>query len=177
MIASMTSSNPSFPVMLDFAMMSAEEAQGQTLVLAARAKEERRLGAPPVRCVSLLDSDLERLRDCLLAHVENLGHIELSSPSMIDVYLNTAARALIEEAQTAGVCSTPGAHWFVRLGDVGMVLFADEPRLMAVGADFLVALAHEKAIRTAQQAGRPYNSQALAAYDARATANRGERIA
>jgi hypothetical protein len=162
--------------MLDFAMMSAEEALEQTLVLAARAKEERRLGAPPVRHVSLAESDLERLRDCLLAHVENLGHIELSSPTMVDVYLNTAARALIEEAQAAGVCSTPGAHWYMRLGDVCMVLFADEPRLMSVGADHLVALAHEKSIRAAQQAGRPYNSQALAAYEARATANQVERI-
>ena len=47
---------------------------------------------------------------------------------------------------------------------------------MSVGADHLVALAHEKAVRAAHQAGRPYNSQALAAYDARATANQGERI-
>jgi hypothetical protein len=163
--------------MQDFAMMSADEALGQTLVLAARAKEERRLGAPPLRHVSLSEGDLERLRDCLLAHVENLGHIELSSPTMIDVYLNTAARALIEEAQSGGVCSTPGAHWIMRLGDVGMVMFADEPRLMSVGADYLVAFAHEKAIRSAQQEGRPFNSQALAAYDARATASQGERIA
>lgn len=158
-------------------MMSADEAQGQTLVLAARAKEERRLGAPPVRHVALLDGDLERLRDCLLAHVEGLGRIELASPSMIDVYLNTAARALLEEAQSAGVCNAPGAHWIMRLGDVCMVLFADELRLMTVGAEGLVALAHEQAIRAAQQAGKPYNSQALAAYDARASANQGERIA
>ncbi len=163
--------------MLDFTMMSAEEAQGQTLVLAAKAKEVRRLGAPPVRHVSLLDGDVERLRDCLLAHVENLGNIELSSPSMIDVYLNTAARALLEEAQSVGVCSTLGAHWIMRLGDVCMVLFADEPRLVSAGADYLVALAHEQAVRAAQQAGKPYNSRALAAYDARATANQGERIA
>ncbi|MDN8616495.1 hypothetical protein [Variovorax ginsengisoli] len=163
--------------MLDFAMMSAEEALEQTLVLAARAKEERRLGAPPVKHVSLAESDLERLRDCLLAHVENLGHIELSSPTMVDVYLNTAARSLIEEAQAAGVCTKPGLHWFARLGSVCMVLFADEQRLRSVDSDHLVALAHESAIRTAQKAGRPFNSQALATYEARAAAaNHGERI-
>ncbi|WP_436298146.1 MULTISPECIES: hypothetical protein [unclassified Variovorax] len=163
--------------MLDFAMMSADEALGQTLVLAAKAKEVRRLGAPPAREISLSNEDLERLRDCLLAHVENMGRVELSSPSMIDVYLNTAARALIEEAQAAGVCSSPGAHWIMRLGDVCMALFADEARLPSVGADFLVALAHEQAIRSAQKAGQPFNSQALAAYEARASANQGERIA
>ncbi|VTU44948.1 hypothetical protein [Variovorax sp. RA8] len=158
-------------------MMSAEEALEQTLVLAARAKEERRLGAPPIRHVSLSESDLERLRDCLLAHVENLGHVELSSPTMIDVYLNTAARSLIEEAQAAGVCSRPGQHWYVRLGDVCMVMFADEQRLRSVESDHLVALAHESAIRNARMAGRPYNSQALATYEARAAAaNHGERI-
>ena len=43
--------------------------------------------------------------------------------------------------------------------------------------DHLVALAHESAIRTAQKAGRPFNSQALATYEARAAAaNHGERI-
>lgn len=163
--------------MLDFAMMSADEAQGQTLVLAAKAKEVRRLGAPPLHNISLSNEDLEQLRDCLLAHVENMGRVELSSPSMIDVYLNTAARALIEEAQNAGVCDTHGAHWIMRMGDVCMVLIADEPRLSAVGADFLVALGHEQAIRSAQKAGQPFNSQALAAYEARASANQGERIA
>jgi len=163
--------------MLDFAMMSVDEAQEQTLVLAARAKEERRLGAPALRHVSLSESDLERLRDCLLAHVENLGYVELSSPTMIDVYLNTAARAMIEEAQAAGVCSKPGLHWYMRLGNVCMVLFADEQRLRSVNSDQLVALAHENALRSAQRNGRPFNSQALAAYGARAAAaNHGERI-
>lgn len=161
--------------MLDFAMMSADEAQEQTLVLAARAKEERQLGAPPVQHVSLTESDLERLRDCLLAHVENLGHIELSSASMVDVYLNTAARAMIEEAEAAGVCSEPGRHWYVRLGEVCMLLFADEQRLRQVEPGRLVARAHENAIRTAKGEGRQYNSQALAAYDAQAAARAGQR--
>jgi hypothetical protein len=163
--------------MQDFAMMSADEAQGETLVLAAKAKEVRRLGAPPLHNISFSNEDLERLRACLLAHVENMGRVDLSSPSMIDVYLNTAARALIEEAQNAGVCNTHGAHWIMRLGDVCMVLIADEARLAAVGADHLVGVAHESAIRSAQQAGQPYNTQALAEYNARASAGQSERIA
>lgn len=161
--------------MLDFAMMSAEEAQEQTLVLAARAKEERRLGAPPLRHVALSESDLERLRDCLLAHVENLDHVELSSAAMVDVYLNTAARALIEEAEAAGVCSQPGRHWYVRLGEVCMVLFADEQRLRHAEPGRLVARAHEYAIRTAKEEGREYNSQALARYDAQAAARAAQQ--
>ena len=168
--------------MIDFALLSIEEAHERTMVLAVQAKATPRLGfgAPPASdapCVLSVHADQHAaLNDLLLQHVDALGLIELASPSMCDVFLNTATRDFLEEAAKAGVGNPRSGvpAWLTALGDVAMVMFADETRLEVDGPEAMVELAHEAEIREARSAGRPHNAQALSVYDARATSPQGE---
>lgn len=168
--------------MIDFAQLSIEEAHERTLVLAVQAKAAPRLGfgAPPASAAPYtLSLDVDHhaaLNDLLLKHVDAMGLIDLASPSMCDVFLNTATRDFLEEAARAGVGNPRSGvpAWLTALGDVAMLMFADEARLQAEGPEALVELAHESELRDARSAGRPHNAQALTVYDARATSAQGE---
>lgn len=175
--------------MIEFEKLSIEEALQCTLVMSVvresiEVPAAPRLGfsqAPAARPVprsqlTFSAGQLDDLRECLLAHVEVLGLLDLASPSMCDIYLNTVARSFLQEASDAGVCQAAGepVHWITAVGDVCMVLLADESRLQAVGLQHLVELAHEDAVREAAAQGKPHNAQALSIYQARELSGQDE---
>lgn len=175
--------------MIEFENLSIEEALECTLVMSVVRETIQtpiapRLGfaqAPVPRSearseLTFASNEVDNLRECLLAHVEHLGLLDLASPSLCDVYLNTVARSFLQEADSAGVCQAAAdpVHWMTAVGDVCMVLLADESRLHAVGAQYLVELAHEDAVRDAAARGKPHNVQALAIYQARERSGQDE---
>lgn len=175
--------------MIEFENLSIEEAFQCTLVMsvvreAIQLQAAPRLGFAQASAarpeagseLKFASDELDNLRECLLAHVERLGLLDLAAPSMCDIYLNTVARSFLEEAGNAGVCRSAGepVHWITVLGDVCMVLVADESRLQAVGAQHLVELAHEDAVREAAARGKPHNAQALTIYRARELSGQNE---
>ena len=173
--------------MLDLAQLTIDEAHDKTLVLSvqARAGAAPRLGfgapAQPQsdrRQLTLSLEDHEHLRECLLAYVEEMGRFELASPSVRDVYLDTVTRDLLEQAVEAGVCDQAGdtSAWLQPIGNVCLVMIADAARMAAVGAERLVEVAHEDALRQARANGRPHSAEALGIYEARAMAAQGETL-
>ncbi|MBS0454168.1 MAG: hypothetical protein JSS14_22940 [Proteobacteria bacterium] len=173
--------------MLDLAHLTIEEAHNKTLVLSvqARAAAAPRLGfgasAQPQAAraqLTLCLEDHDHLRECLLAYVEEMGRFELASPSLRDVYLDTVTRDLLEHAVEAGVCDQAGdtSAWLQPIGNVCLVMIADAARLAGVGAERLVEVAHEDALRQARANGKPHSTAALAIYEARAMAAKGESL-
>lgn len=177
--------------MIEFEKLSIEEALQYTLVMSVVREAEKlapqvapRLGfsqppaarSAPRSQLTFASRELDNLRECLLAHVEVLGLLDLAAPSMCDVYLNTVAREFLQEAESAGVgqAADEPVHWITAIGDVCMVLLADENRLQAVGAQHLVELAHEAAVREAAAQGKPHNAQALSIYQARELSGQDE---
>ena len=55
-------------------------------------------------------------------------------------------------------------------------MIADAARLAAVGAERLVEVAHEDALRQARANGKAHSTAALAIYEARAMAAKGESL-
>lgn len=150
--------------MLQFAQMPMEQAVELTFVLPVRAG-----GVSPR--LSIDREAYDALRDQVLRHIESLNAIDLASPMVRDVYVKTLVRSMLEEAQAAGVGQLDGSPaWTTTLGDVCMVMLADEAALREYGVERLTEMAHEDAVRAARDAGEPHDARALALYDARAMA-------
>ncbi|TAL65686.1 MAG: hypothetical protein EPN79_10930 [Burkholderiaceae bacterium] len=168
--------------LFDFASLSLDEVHAQALVIPVQARESAKLGfgskdSPAAQELSVGTQDMRVLRDAVAAHVESMGRMELSSPLVRDVYLNTVIRDMLERAAAEGVGATgsnAALAWTMPLGDVCMVVLATEADLQRLGVRELVEIAHEDAVRAARDAGKPHNALALSVYDARAMSMSGQ---
>lgn len=76
-----------------------------------------------------------------------------------------SVRQIVFKLLDAAYCS-PTQSWMTTLPTGRQLVIAPSRVVNAVGFDALCRIAHEKAIRTAQAHGQPYNSQALSLYQA-----------
>ena len=144
--------------MLNFAEMSFDKAQESCAVLCVRA-------ANPLRPTDLsLDAEsYEVLQRLTLQRIDQMAAIELASPAVRDSYIQTLTRDMLERAAECGVCQRDGSPaWITSLGDLCMLMLADEAAVLEHGAERLIEMAHEDQVRAARDAGEPHDARALA---------------
>lgn len=155
-----------------FAVLSIDGAQEHCAVLSVRPSDSDH---PADLSLDLESFDL--LQRLIYTHIEQMHAIDLASPIVRDVYVQTMARSMLEGAVEAGVCQPAGTlAWTTALGDVCMVMLADERAVDELGAERLIEMAHEDAVRAARDAGQPHDSAALNFYDSRAAAQQGLEV-
>jgi hypothetical protein len=117
----------------------------------------------------------DRFRAFVLARIDQLDLLELSSPSARDECCAILADQLLKEAASKRLCQDGGPPaWTTPLGDVCMLVLADERVLEDVGNERLIQMAHEDYVRQARDAGEPHHAASLAFYDARAASMQRE---
>lgn len=84
---------------------------------------------------------------------------ELLSSSTRDQAIRKMTQALLDAAYNA-----PSRSWMTPLPTGRQIVIAPSELVESVGFETICRVAHERAIRTAQASGLPYNTQALAHY-------------
>lgn len=137
------------------AEMDVQEAQESILLIPAAIEADRFVLESDI--LSVLRGEIQ----LWLKMLRDQGQMvtDLMSSSVRDQSVRHIARKLLDEA-----FATPAKSWMTMLPTGKQVVIAPREVVGAVGFDLICKLVHERAIRTAQAHGRPYNARALTYY-------------